>query len=266
MLPPALQERGVSSTALPQVSLGHCCAICAHFTQHNTLHAATRTNPALFTLTWPGFASVASPAAVRTSPPVPAGGTRNLGQGEQHWGLFISALTLGCLRASSPEGQLREKGHLSAAFLFQSPATPHCHGSVATTQGQGGGWGLMGRAAKELLLLQNRGEVSTAVMGRHRKRVWAAWLKGRLSQAAPLPCPGCPQASPEHSPGVWHSADGTPRKGGLRWGPRAMWGAFWGDSRGGGWDISLQQSENKAMLKTWRLQRALAQEQHLGCR
>lgn len=169
MLPPALQEQGVSSTALPQVSLGHCCAICAHFTQHNTLHAATRTNPALFTLTWPGFASVASPAAVRTSPPVPAGGTRNLGQGEQHWGLFISALTLGCLRASSPEGQLREKGHLSAAFLFQSPATPHCHGSVAATQGQGGGWGLMGRAAKELLLLQNRGEVGTAVMERYRK-------------------------------------------------------------------------------------------------
>ena len=41
------------------------------------------------------------------------------------------------------------------------------------------------------------------------------------------------------SPGVWHRAEGTPKKGGLRWGPRAMWGAFCGDSKGGGCDNSL---------------------------
>lgn len=42
------------------------------------------------------------------------------------------------------------------------------------------------------------------------------------------------------SPGVWHRAEGTPKKGGLRWGPRAMCGAFWGDSKGGGCDSSLR--------------------------
>lgn len=56
------------------------------------------------------------------------------------------------------------------------------------------------------------------------------------------------RAPPEHgrlanlsysSPGVWHRAEGTPKKGGLRWGPRAMCGAFWGDSKGGGCDGSL---------------------------
>lgn len=47
-------------------------------------------------------------------------------------------------------------------------------------------------------------------------------------------------ARPAHSsPGVWQRAEGTPRKGGLRWGPRVMCGAFWGDSKGGGCDSSL---------------------------
>ena len=41
------------------------------------------------------------------------------------------------------------------------------------------------------------------------------------------------------SPGVWHRAEGTPKKGGLRWGPRVMCGAFWGDSKGAGCDSSL---------------------------
>jgi len=54
------------------------------------------------------------------------------------------------------------------------------------------------------------------------------------------------------SPGVWHRAEGTPRKGGRKWGPRAIWGAFWGESRGGGWDISLQETEQKSTLSTWK--------------
>lgn len=43
-------------------------------------------------------------------------------------------------------------------------------------------------------------------------------------------------------PGVWHKADGTPKKGGLKWEPRATWGTFWGDSKGGGCDSSLQKA------------------------
>jgi len=88
-------------------------------------------------------------------------------------------------------------------------------------------------------------------MGKPRECVWAVWLKDSLSQPAPRLCP-C-SLFLTHSPGVWHRAEGTPRKGGLKWGPRAIWGAFWGESRGGGCDISLQKSENKLVLKTLRL-------------
>lgn len=114
------------------------------------------------------------------------------------------------------------------------------------------------RASKQgdpLLSLQTTGKVSTTVTGKHSKRVWAVWLEDSLSQPAPslLPLPRPIQVLLTHSPGVWHRAEGTPRNGGLKWGPRAIWGAFWGESRGGGCDISLQKSKNKFMLKTWRL-------------
>lgn len=121
--------------------------------------------------------------------------------------------------------------------MFQSSATPHCQNT-----GPGRQVGINRQSPRNLLLSLQ-----------HRVKQW--WgdtenVCGLFGCSAD--CHRLSQTSPEHSPGVWHSAEGTPRKGGLKWGPRAMWGAFWGDSRGGGWDISLQESENKATLKTCR--------------
>lgn len=77
-------------------------------------------------------------------------------------------------------------------------------------------------------------------------------VKGQLVTTCSFPLltsPGWLQTVVRHSPGVWHRAEGTPRKGGLKWGPRAMWGAFWGESRGGGWEISLQKSEQQIQVE-----------------
>lgn len=84
--------------------------------------------------------------------------------------------------------------------------------------------------------------------------------KGRAGEL-PQPNPTRSQPPAErrhllHSPGVWHRAEGTPRKGGLKWGPRAIWGAFWGESSGGGWDISLRGPEKEIQVEK------LAQEEH----
>lgn len=95
-----------------------------------------------------------------------------------------------------------------------------------------------------LLSQQNKSELSTTAIGRHRN---VSGLFGCRTVTACTLTIHSPWLSVFllHSPGVWHRAEGTPRKGGLKWGPRAMWGAFWGESRGGGWDISLQKKSEK---------------------
>lgn len=162
---------------------------------------------------------------MRTSQPALAGGSRNLGQGNTG----ITPLST----APAPEPAPHSEKDTRALLCPPEP--------LSVPQGR------EEQPRNLLLWLQKQGEAGTAAVGAHRECVWAAGLTATGCTSA-LPCP------PEHSPGVWHRAEGTPRKGGLKWGPRAMWGAFWGDSRGGGWEISLQRAENKALLKTWRLQ------------
>lgn len=90
--------------------------------------------------------------------------------------------------------------------------TPKAAQPAAETGDQGGWWGLKERAAKAACSChcKTRGEVSTTVTGKHRKCVWAVWLKDSLSQPASSLYP-LPPADRKHS-SCTHLVSGTEPK------------------------------------------------------